>query len=149
MLQFDNVPNKKPGGGSVEPGRYLAKIAEATVKTSSNNNEFLNIKFKLKEGGIVFDSLFFVDKDFPKYKIKRLLDATGVTLSSGGPDDVRKVVTGKKVEIVVTVNDKGYPEISFAGNDEGYYAVEANDPTPVESPAEQAVDSAIDTDEDF
>ena len=58
------------------------------------------------------------------YKLGRLLDACGVTLSGEGTlKDVAKVIKGKKVVVDVIVNDKGYGALDYSNGHDGIYPI--------------------------
>lgn len=156
MLNFSKLPTAKPNNNSVAEGTYNATIFKSEMrKSKTNDNEYLNVSFKLDEGGFVNENYFDSDKPFLQYKLGQLLKACKVTLAGEGTlKDVQKVIQGKKVIIDVAVNDNGYGSLDYSGNHEGIYAPDA-------APAEEeiadpfatvAVDAEVEqalVDEDF
>lgn len=127
-LNYNNIPKEKPSNNKpIEDGRYLATITKADMRTGKESgNEYLNVSFKLKDGGFVNENFFDSDKPFNNYKIGRLLDATGVTLEGDFTlNDLKKVIINKEVLIDATTNDRGYGVLDFSGNNEGIYATNA------------------------
>ena len=134
MLNFSKLPTAKPNNNSVAEGTYNATIFKSEMrKSKTNDNEYLNVSFKLDEGGFVNENYFDSDKPFLQYKLGQLLKACKVTLAGEGTlKDVQKVIQGKKVIIDVAVNDNGYGSLDYSGNHEGIYAPDA-------APAEEEV----------
>ena len=124
MLNFSSLPKDKPNQNAVSEGRYDAVVFDAKMVDSKTTpgTQYLNVSFKLNEGGFVNENYFESDKPFLMYKLGRLLKACGVNLEGEGSlKDVAKVVKGKKVTIDVVVNDKGYGSLDYSGNNEGIY----------------------------
>src|SRR5574344_1994874 len=107
MLNFSKLPTAKPNNNSVAEGTYNAIIFKSEMrKSKTSDNEYLNVSFKLDEGGFVNENYFDSDKPFLQYKLGQLLKACKVTLAGEGTlKDVQKVIQGKKVIIDVAVND--------------------------------------------
>ena len=156
MLNFSKLPTAKPNNNSVAEGTYNATIFKSEMrKSKTTDNEYLNVSFKLDEGGFVNENYFDSDKPFLQYKLGQLLKACKVTLAGEGTlKDVQKVIQGKKVIIDVSVNDNGYGSLDYSGNHEGIYAP---DTAPTEEEvadpfAAVAVDAEVEqalVDEDF
>lgn len=155
MLNFDKLPSTKPNQSNITEGRYEAEIFKCEMRTSSTtNNEYLNVSFKLKDGGFVNENYFDSDKPFLLYKLGQLLKACNVTLSGEGSlKDVAKVIKGKKVVIDVAVNDRGYGSLDYSGNNEGIYAFNPSpfetEETTIDPEVSQAIEADVDTEEDF
>lgn len=140
MLNFEALPQDKPSQNNISEGRYDAVIFDAKMQVSSKTGtEYLNISFKLDDGGFVNENYFDMDKPFPLYKLGRLLKACNVTLSGQGTlKDVAKVVKGKRVTIDVAVNDRGYGSLDYSGGNEGIY--------PLGTIADASKDKTLDAD---
>ena len=80
MISFNNIPKDKPSQNSVTEGRYTASIFKTEMRVGKDSGtEYLNVSFKLDNGGFVNENYFDSDKPFLMYKLGRLLDACGVT----------------------------------------------------------------------
>lgn len=125
MLNFESLPKDKPSQNNVAEGTYKATVFKTEMRTSKESgNEYLNVSFKIDNGGFVNENYFDSDKPFLMYKLGRLLKACNVELKGNGSlKDVAKVIKGKKVVIDVIVNDKGYGSLDYSGNKEGIYPV--------------------------
>lgn len=154
MLNFESLPKDKPSQNNVVEGTYKATIFKTEMRTGKESgNEFLNVSFKIDDGGFVNENYFDSDKPFLMYKLGRLLKACNVELKGQGSlKDVAKVIKGKKVIIDVVVNDRGYGSLDYSGDKEGIYPYK-EDYMQVEMDEEvsQAIEaSAVDmSDEDF
>ena len=125
MISFNNIPKDKPSQNSVAEGRYTASIFKTEMRVGKDaGTEYLNVSFKLDNGGFVNENYFDSDKPFLMYKLGRLLDACGVTLSGEGTlKDVAKVIKGKKVVVDVIINDKGYSALDYSNGHDGIYSI--------------------------
>lgn len=125
MLNFESLPKDKPSQNNVAEGTYKATVFKTEMRTSKESgNEYLNVSFKIDNGGFVNENYFDSDKPFLMYKLGRLLKACNVELKGNGSlKDVAKVIKGKKVIIDVIVNDKGYGSLDYSGDKEGIYPV--------------------------
>lgn len=123
MISFNNIPKDKPSQNNVAEGRYTATVFKTEMRVGKESGaEYLNVSFKLDNGGFVNENYFDSDKQFVMYKLGRLLDACGVVLSGEGTlKDVAKVIKGKKVVVDVIVNDKGYGALDYSNGHEGIY----------------------------
>lgn len=157
MMNFDTLPKDKPNQNTVADGRYRAKVFKTEMRVGKESNaEYLNVSFKLNDGGFVNENYFDSDKPFLQYKLGRLLSACKVTLSGEGTlRDVAKVIKDKEVIIDVAVNDRGYGALDYSGNNDGIYSVDeilspAEDVTAVTMSPEvnQAIEADVDS-EDF
>ena len=151
MLNFESLPKNKPSQNNVAEGTYKATVFKTEMRVSKESgNEFLNVSFKIDNGGFVNENYFDSDKPFLMYKLGRLLKACNVELKGNGSlKDVAKVIKGKKVVIDVIVNDKGYGSLDYSGNKEGIYPV-TEDYTMNEEVNQAIEANTIDmSDEDF
>lgn len=125
MLNFTSLPKDKPNNNSVSEGRYNAIVFKSEMrKSKENNNEYLNVSFKIDNGGFVNENYFDSDKPFLMYKLSRLLLACNTPLDGEGTlKDVAKVIQGKRVVIDVVVNDRGYGSLDYSGDKEGIYPI--------------------------
>jgi hypothetical protein len=125
MLNFTSLPKDKPNNNSVADGRYNAIVFKSEMrKSKENNNEYLNVSFKIDNGGFVNENYFDSDKPFLMYKLSRLLLACNTPLDGEGTlKDVAKVIQGKRVVIDVVVNDRGYGSLDYSGDKEGIYPI--------------------------
>lgn len=151
MLNFESLPKDKPSQNNVAEGTYKATVFKTEMRVSKESgNEYLNVSFKIDNGGFVNENYFDSDKPFLMYKLGRLLKACNVELKGNGSlKDVAKVIKGKKVVIDVIVNDKGYGSLDYSGNKEGIYPV-TEDYTMNEEVNQAIEANTIDmSDEDF
>ena len=151
MLNFESLPKDKPSQNNVAEGTYKATVFKTEMRVSKESgNQYLNVSFKIDNGGFVNENYFDSDKPFLMYKLGRLLKACNVELKGNGSlKDVAKVIKGKKVVIDVIVNDKGYGSLDYSGNKEGIYPV-TEDYTMNEEVNQAIEASTIDmSDEDF
>lgn len=151
MLNFESLPKDKPSQNNVAEGTYKATVFKTEMRTSKESgNEYLNVSFKIDNGGFVNENYFDSDKPFLMYKLGRLLKACNVELKGNGSlKDVAKVIKGKKVIIDVIVNDKGYGSLDYSGDKEGIYPV-TEDYTMNEEVNQAIEANTIDmSDEDF
>lgn len=126
MLNFEALPKDKPSQNNVTKGRYKAKVFKTQMmKSKTTNEEYLNVSFKINDGGFVNENYFDSDKTFLMYKLGRLLKACKVSLKGEGSlKDVAKVIANKEVIIDVDVNDRGYGCLDYSGANEGIYALD-------------------------
>ena len=125
MLNFTSLPKDKPNNNSVAEGRYNAIVFKSEMrKSQKDNSEYLNVSFKIDNGGFVNENYFDSDKPFLMYKLSRLLLACNTPLDGEGTlKDVAKVIQGKRVVIDVVVNDRGYGSLDYSGDKEGIYPI--------------------------
>ena len=151
MLNFESLPKDKPSQNNVAEGTYKATVFKTEMRVSKESgNEYLNVSFKIDNGGFVNENYFDSNKPFLMYKLGRLLKACNVELKGNGSlKDVAKVIKGKKVVIDVIVNDRGYGSLDYSGDKEGIYPV-TEDYTMNEEVNQAIEASTIDmSDEDF
>lgn len=146
-IYFDKLPTDKPSQ-SVEPGKYTGTVMKAEMVTSKAGNENLKVTFKLDNGGFVNEFYQDSDNSFIMYKLGRLLEATGVKLQGEGTlKDIAKVITNRRVQIDVGVNDRGYGVVDYSGSNEGLYPVAKESETKVEENSD--IDAAIEADDEY
>ena len=154
MINFDALPKDKPNNNTVTEGRYTATVFSAKMVESKTKpgTEYLNVSFKLDDGGFVNENYFDSDRPFLQYKLGQLLKACRVTLAGEGSlKDVSKVIVNKKVIVDVVVNDRGYGAVDYSGNNEGLYPAESITTTStatLDTDLGEAVETNI-LDEDF
>lgn len=123
-VNFDK-PVTKPQGNQSEAvaGPQTAEVAKVEMKTSKTGNEYLSVWLKLDKGGMIFDSFFDSEKEFPIYKLMRFLKAIKVELTGTlGLKEIAKFIKPKtKLDVVVAIDDKGYAMADFSKENEGYY----------------------------
>ena len=151
MLNFESLPKDKPSQNNIVEGTYKATVFKTEMRVSKETgNEFLNVSFKIDNGGFVNENYFDSDKPFLMYKLGRLLKACNVELKGKGSlKDVAKVIKGKNVIIDVVVNDRGYGALDYSGDKEGIYP--ATEDHVMDEEVSQAIEAnTIDmSDEDF
>lgn len=149
-IAFDQIPKDKPNNNNVEKGQYKAVVFKSEIrKGKESGNEYLNVSFKIDEGGFVNENYFKSDKPFLLYKLGRLLTACEINLE--GEIDlnaIKKVIQGKKVLIDVDVNDRNYSAIDYSGNNEGLYPITETQEENLDPAITKAIESE-DEDEDF
>lgn len=114
MINFDDLPNKRPDSGfKIVTGFLKGEIASAEIKDSPNTGaSYLALVIDLTDGagkncGKLWDNFFDSDKELPRYKLKRLIDATGIQLSGAFTlADLAKVLPRRKLIVDVTEDKK-------------------------------------------
>lgn len=145
MLNFTNLPKDKPNNNSVAEGRYNAIVFKSEMrKSKESNNEYLNVSFKIDNGGFVNENYFDSDKPFLMYKLSRLLLACNTPLDGEGTlKDVAKVIQGKRVVIDVVVNDRGYGSLDYSGDKEGIYPIGYTGNEELDPEVSQAIEANV------
>lgn len=145
MLNFTSLPKDKPNNNSVAEGRYNAIVFKSEMrKSKENNNEYLNVSFKIDNGGFVNENYFDSDKPFLMYKLSRLLLACNTPLEGEGTlKDVAKVIQGKRVVIDVVVNDRGYGSLDYSGDKEGIYPIGYTGNEELDPEVSQAIEANV------
>ena len=145
MLNFTSLPKDKPNNNSVAEGRYNAIVFKSEMrKSKESNNEYLNVSFKIDNGGFVNENYFDSDKPFLMYKLSRLLLACNTPLDGEGTlKDVAKVIQGKRVVIDVVVNDRGYGSLDYSGDKEGIYPIGYTGNEELDPEVSQAIEANI------
>ena len=126
-----------------------------------NNNlnstiNLLELMIKYNVNNIVFSSSATVYGDPTVLPLTEECQVGGVTNPYGRTKymieeilkDVAKVIKGKKVTIAVDVNDRGYGVLDYTGDNEGIYPYGGAAVTAAPE-VNQAIEAAVDTDEDF
>ena len=145
MLNFTSLPKDKPNNNSVAEGRYNAIVFKSEMrKSKESNNEYLNVSFKIDNGGFVNENYFDSDKPFLMYKLSRLLLACNTPLDGEGTlKDVAKVIQGKRVVIDVVVNDRGYGSLDYSGDEEGIYPIGYTGNEELDPEVSQAIEANV------
>lgn len=145
MLNFTSLPKDKPNNNSVAEGRYNAIVFKSEMrKSKESNNEYLNVSFKIDNGGFVNENYFDSDKPFLMYKLSRLLLACNTPLNGEGTlKDVAKVIQGKRVVIDVVVNDRGYGSLDYSGDKEGIYPIGYTGNEELDPEVTQAIEANV------
>ena len=145
MLNFTSLPKDKPNNNSVAEGRYNAIVFKSEMrKSKESNNEYLNVSFKIDNGGFVNENYFDSDKPFLMYKLSRLLLACNTQLDGEGTlKDVAKVIQGKRVVIDVVVNDRGYGSLDYSGDKEGIYPIGYTGNEELDPEVSQAIEANV------
>lgn len=145
MLNFTSLPKDKPNNNSVAEGRYNAIVFKSEMrKSKESNNEYLNVSFKIDNGGFVNENYFDSDKPFLMYKLSRLLLACNTPLEGEGTlKDVAKVIQGKRVVIDVVVNDRGYGSLDYSGDKEGIYPIGYTGNEELDPEVSQAIEANV------
>lgn len=103
-INFDALPNSKPFS-IVPAGTYYATIESAEMKQGKDTSKppYLNLKYSLKtkEGktaGTLFDIIAESEHNLMQYKLKRFLQALGVTFEGAFElKDIQKLCVGKQI----------------------------------------------------
>lgn len=145
MLNFTSLPKDKPNNNSVAEGRYNAIVFKSEMrKSKESNNEYLNVSFKIDNGGFVNENYFDSDKPFLMYKLSRLLLACNTPLEGEGTlKDVAKVIQGKRVVIDVVVNDRGYGSLDYSGDKGGIYPIGYTGNEELDPEVSQAIEANV------
>ena len=145
MLNFESLPKDKPSQNNIVEGTYKATVFKTEMRVSKEtNNEFLNVSFKIDNGGFVNENYFDSDKPFLMYKLGRLLKACNVELKGKGSlKDVAKVIQGKRVVIDVVVNDRGYGSLDYSGDKEGIYPIGYTGNEELDPEVSQAIEANV------
>ena len=123
MSIYDDISNE----GSLAKGDHLAKLDNVEIKVSKGGNEYINLKFKLKSGEVLWHNLFFSEKALPmairQLKSLKLIASLPIysstqDLLNDGANFMRKVeslltqLDGKKVMMSCTGHDdSGRPKL--------------------------------------
>ena len=112
-ISYDSLPDSKPTGYFKEPGIYKAKIITAEMrKGQTSGKNYLSITYELtdknnKPAGKFFDNFFDVDKEIPKWKIKRFITAIGLTgLTTFELSQLTKICVNKTILVDIGVDSK-------------------------------------------
>lgn len=143
-INFNELPSDKPAGNAtvVPPGKYLAKIEKAEMKSPKNTNEdgtpkkdYLLLTLELtdmesnKMVGRVWDNVIESQAGLLQYKLKRLIQALQLPITGEFElKDLTKMVPGRSMLVDIAL-DK-----DLNGNDKSvvdalsgmiYYSIEA------------------------
>lgn len=112
-INFDSLPSDKPFSVP-EAGTYYATIESAEMKQGKDTSKppYLNLKYKLKtvdgkSAGTLFDIMAESEHSLVQYKLKRFLQAIGVSFEGEFElKDIAKLCVGKEI-IVDTKIEEG------------------------------------------
>lgn len=111
-LNFDNLPTEYTGGSKFEPaapGFYRATIEDAKIDTGSNGKYMIVVLvLDSPNKNKIWDRHFYnSEKDFPLYKLRRFLEATGLNLSGHivEMEDVVKLLKDKQLVVDVKIEE--------------------------------------------
>lgn len=121
IINFNELPNNKPGmSGIIPKGQYIAKIEKAEMKIGRDETKppYLNVQMEITDPdsnsvmGKVWTILTETPKDFPRYQLKRFIEALKLTnLETFELKDLTKVIINKKllVDLIPEERDDGKP----------------------------------------
>lgn len=116
-INFQNLPSAAPNA-LPDKGVYMYEIESAQMRQSANN-EYLEIKAKLSKGdgkkiATIFDRIFDIDSDIPRYKLRQFIVALGLPITGDFQlSDLTKMIVGKKILADIThekSKDPKYPD---------------------------------------
>jgi hypothetical protein len=107
-INFQNLPSTTPN--ALPPkGIYVYEIESAQVRCSANTgNDYLEIKAKLSKGdgkkvATIFDRIFDIDSDIPRYKLRQFIVALRLPITGDFQlSDLTKMIVGKKILADIT-----------------------------------------------
>jgi hypothetical protein len=116
-INFQNLPTQTPN--SLPPkGTYMYEIESAQMR-QSKTNDYLEIKAKLskadgKKVATIFDRIFDIDSDIPRYKLRQFIVALRLPITGDFQlSDLTKMIVGKKILADIThekSKDPQYPD---------------------------------------
>jgi hypothetical protein len=115
-INFQNLPSSAPNT-LPDKGIYIYEIESAQMKKSANN-DYLEIKAKLskrdgKKVATIFDRIFDIDSDIPRYKLRQFIIALGLPIVGDFQlSDLTKMIVGKKVLADITHEKSKDPKYS-------------------------------------
>lgn len=122
MIVPDNIDevDAKGGGNEVLPaGQYIAEVAAAEEKVTSNGKSYMNLRFRVIDGDCegrqFFEKLFTSGNAVPRFKLACI--ALGVALK-GGMELHAGVFVGRKAVVTLKVETylgKDQNKISYDG----------------------------------
>lgn len=116
-INFQALPASAPNA-LPEKGIYMYEIESAQIR-QSKNNEYLEIKAKLSKGdgkkvATIFDRIFDIDSDIPRYKLRQFIVALRLPITGDFQlSDLTKMIVGKKILADIThekSKDPKYPD---------------------------------------
>lgn len=146
-FNFD-APVTKPGAAAVEPGVKTATIEAVELKESKTGRQYISVKSKLEEGGVLYDSFFDGDKPFIQYKMGQFIKAIGLALSGDITlaSIAKFIKPGMTFKVDVVADDKGYPTVDFSKDKLGYYPIDFFDDNSDAIFGTPATEATVDTD---
>ena len=148
MINFNELPKDKPGVGAIIPkGNYIATIEKAEMRVGKNENNppYLSLQLGIKDPasgtpmGKVWAILTESPKDFPRYQLRRFLEATKLdSLESFELKDLTKLVVGKEILVDIMPEERTdgkEPQRSVVDvSGDLFYPIEENFAAPTMSP---------------
>lgn len=117
-INFDSLPQGRPGYGMAPAGSYVATIEKAEMKNPTTTNPdgtpkkaYMALTLAIQDGhgksyGKIWDNIFDSESEYVKFKVMRLCAALQLQLSGIVElKDIAKVIAGKKL-IVDICEDK-------------------------------------------
>jgi hypothetical protein len=109
---FDSLPSERPNP-TKEVGFYMATISNAEMKVPKNQGKpYLCLTYDLvdkagKSAGKLWDNFVDVEKELPRYKLQRLVNAVCPKLTGEFElKDLTKLVVGKKLVDDIGIDEK-------------------------------------------
>lgn len=115
-INFQNLPTATPNA-LPDKGIYMYEIESAQMRQSANN-EYLEIKAKLSKGdgkkvATIFDRIFDIDSDIPRYKLRQFIVALRLPITGDFQlSDLTKMIVGKKILADITHEKSKDPKYS-------------------------------------
>lgn len=105
-INFQNLPTATPNA-LPDKGVYMYEIESAQMRSSANH-DYLEIKAKLSKGdgkkvATIFDRIFDIDSDIPRYKLRQFIVALRLPITGDFQlSDLTKMIVGKKILADIT-----------------------------------------------
>lgn len=153
-INFDNLPNERPGGAVLEKGTYLAEIQKAEMKANKNDATkppYLAVTLIIKNPetgetlGKVYDNVTESENEYVRFKLKKFVEVLGLQLKGNFElKDLAKVATGKQFLVDLVVDEKATPPKSVIDifSADIYYPLDTVGTEDTEINAPDAVDAA-------
>lgn len=160
-IQFDQLPQEKPGGSLIEKGHYKATIKKAEMKAKKDDATkppYLALVLTIHDNetgkaiGTVYDNITESDNDYVRFKLKRFIESLGIPLvGSIELKDLVKIANGKSIMVDIAVDEKAEPPKSVIDifSAEIYYPLEKDDvaapinaPDAVDAPTEPTTETS-------
>lgn len=115
-INFDALPDKSPNMLQAK-GTYFATIESAEMKQGKDPAKppYLNLKFGLKDAmgksaGKLYDIMAESEHNIVRYKLQRFIKALELPITGEFElADLAKIVTGKKLILDLTIDEKSDP----------------------------------------
>lgn len=125
-----------------EVGAQPLKLMSAEMGVSKNSGkEQMTVVFETQGGAKIFEFYQISDSTFMMYKLRRLVEATGIQLGSAEVNlkDIAKILPrGAVIAGMVQSNDRGYGEIDYSTRNGGFGLYKYNELFSQAEPAPQA-----------